>query len=589
MTPSSDVALDRYVAFLCSTWGVLFLLGSWACFWCVVSERYLARISKYVQQSSWWAGTKRAHKRALWNVGFPTTVNATFPQGTSDQMVADMLAWNILHMTMAGSAALASFGPLLTGWEEAGPAGRSVFLVMALQGSGFSVFAALDEFLRAWIGRGLSSLAWHCPRPYWAIQLLFIHPFWLLLLPTMHMNLANFVQFHRLVPTLYAGWSIFHALELYGHMLTDDARATCSSKVVLVMRLAAVIYCLGFLFIMYMLACAEEMLERATVEDILSSAVSNALAAEASLMHVAVIIACARSTFKALCSRVGPDDSLPLRDVDMAATCSEDSAEHRQPSAPRSRGVPRSAAPSSDRQSQAQGRGGSTEDADAREAQARNERERLLERRRLRRKKREQQSREGVGMGSNEASAQAWEEEEPAPREEAQARREHRKQQNARRPTRGARDNVRARPPASQEEQPQDDELELEDGCGVRPPADPQEAQPSAASCRYRMAWDAANSDPSRSAESGVDVYPMLERCNHYELLQLLPDASDADLKRAFHRLSKRWHPDKNPDNPRYAEDVFCAVKEAYEVLISPERRAEYDWTLSARSNAHAI
>jgi len=64
-----------------------------------------------------------------------------------------------------------------------------------------------------------------------------------------------------------------------------------------------------------------------------------------------------------------------------------------------------------------------------------------------------------------------------------------------------------------------------------------------------------------------------------YRVLGVDPDASDDDIKRAYHRLARAYHPDLNPDNPA-AEERLKAVNKAYEVLSDPNQRAEYDATL---------
>ncbi|KAF1849861.1 DnaJ-domain-containing protein [Cucurbitaria berberidis CBS 394.84] len=63
---------------------------------------------------------------------------------------------------------------------------------------------------------------------------------------------------------------------------------------------------------------------------------------------------------------------------------------------------------------------------------------------------------------------------------------------------------------------------------------------------------------------------------NHYETLQLTSAASAADVKRQFYTLSKKHHPDRNPDDPT-ASTRFVAISEAYHVLSIPEKRAQYD------------
>jgi len=63
---------------------------------------------------------------------------------------------------------------------------------------------------------------------------------------------------------------------------------------------------------------------------------------------------------------------------------------------------------------------------------------------------------------------------------------------------------------------------------------------------------------------------------DYYEVLGVNRDAVDEDLKKAYRRLAMKWHPDRNPDNPR-AEEHFKEAKEAYEMLADPNRRAAYD------------
>src|SRR5882762_8621014 len=63
---------------------------------------------------------------------------------------------------------------------------------------------------------------------------------------------------------------------------------------------------------------------------------------------------------------------------------------------------------------------------------------------------------------------------------------------------------------------------------------------------------------------------------DYYEVLGVNRDAAEEDLKKAYRRLAMKWHPDRNPENPR-AEEHFKEAKEAYEVLCEPAKRASYD------------
>ena len=61
-----------------------------------------------------------------------------------------------------------------------------------------------------------------------------------------------------------------------------------------------------------------------------------------------------------------------------------------------------------------------------------------------------------------------------------------------------------------------------------------------------------------------------------YLLLGLTQQASTADIKRAYRRLARRYHPGINPGD-RAAEAFFQRISEAYETLVDPARRQEYD------------
>lgn len=65
---------------------------------------------------------------------------------------------------------------------------------------------------------------------------------------------------------------------------------------------------------------------------------------------------------------------------------------------------------------------------------------------------------------------------------------------------------------------------------------------------------------------------------DHYVILGLRQNAARRDVRAAFRRLAKKWHPDKHvPKNRPGAEVRFKRIVEAFEVLVDAERRAEYD------------
>lgn len=63
---------------------------------------------------------------------------------------------------------------------------------------------------------------------------------------------------------------------------------------------------------------------------------------------------------------------------------------------------------------------------------------------------------------------------------------------------------------------------------------------------------------------------------DYYKTLGVDKSADDKDIKRAFRKLAKEYHPDTNPNNPQ-AEAKFKEINEAYEVLSDPDKRKQYD------------
>ena len=59
---------------------------------------------------------------------------------------------------------------------------------------------------------------------------------------------------------------------------------------------------------------------------------------------------------------------------------------------------------------------------------------------------------------------------------------------------------------------------------------------------------------------------------SYYDILNIQKDASQNDIKKAYHKLAIRHHPDKGGDSNKFKE-----ISEAYETLSNPEKKQQYD------------
>lgn len=76
-------------------------------------------------------------------------------------------------------------------------------------------------------------------------------------------------------------------------------------------------------------------------------------------------------------------------------------------------------------------------------------------------------------------------------------------------------------------------------------------------------------------------IEPVLDRLNHFELLDVRPDASAAEIQAAFHRIAAGIHPDQlrrelTPEQQERLTIVYARVADAYRVLREREERNRY-------------
>lgn len=64
---------------------------------------------------------------------------------------------------------------------------------------------------------------------------------------------------------------------------------------------------------------------------------------------------------------------------------------------------------------------------------------------------------------------------------------------------------------------------------------------------------------------------------NYYNVLGIDRNCSQTDIRKAYHKLARKYHPDTTILEKSYAKNMMASVLEAYKVLSDPETRAAYD------------
>ena len=69
----------------------------------------------------------------------------------------------------------------------------------------------------------------------------------------------------------------------------------------------------------------------------------------------------------------------------------------------------------------------------------------------------------------------------------------------------------------------------------------------------------------------------MVKDSELYDRLGVSPSSNENEIKKAYRKLSVKYHPDKNPDDKENATKKFQQISEAYSVLSDSEKRQQYD------------
>lgn len=117
------------------------------------------------------------------------------------------------------------------------------------------------------------------------------------------------------------------------------------------------------------------------------------------------------------------------------------------------------------------------------------------------------------------------------------------------------------------------------------------ESQKTAASMPVPAVESVAKTPPPASRDPQDELREFLEQLsratNHYEVLNVSPDANAADIKRAYYALARRFHPDRFHDLARTSlhsrlESAFARITQAHEMLSDPESKITYDTKIAA-------
>ncbi|XP_063066170.1 dnaJ homolog subfamily B member 5 [Engraulis encrasicolus] len=94
--------------------------------------------------------------------------------------------------------------------------------------------------------------------------------------------------------------------------------------------------------------------------------------------------------------------------------------------------------------------------------------------------------------------------------------------------------------------------------------------------CKVRVIHsEDSHSSEETAEECEVPVQSVAPVKDYYSLLGVTTESNEDEIRRAYHKLALRYHPDKNPEED--AAEKFKEIREAYDVLTDPQKRNQYD------------
>jgi curved DNA-binding protein CbpA len=83
-----------------------------------------------------------------------------------------------------------------------------------------------------------------------------------------------------------------------------------------------------------------------------------------------------------------------------------------------------------------------------------------------------------------------------------------------------------------------------------------------------------------------IKTITMASDKNYYEILGLKRSSSQDEIKKAFRKLASKYHPDKYPENSKFAEDMMKQINIAYQVLSDVDKKIAYDEWLNSQNKS---
>ena len=96
----------------------------------------------------------------------------------------------------------------------------------------------------------------------------------------------------------------------------------------------------------------------------------------------------------------------------------------------------------------------------------------------------------------------------------------------------------------------------------------------------YQRTFDEFTFEEKQESKAKGEYYEQKEEYTYYDILEVNRFATQAEIKAAYRKMAKKWHPDKHGNDPTFRDEMMKKINEAYEILSDPVNRHKYDASL---------